>query len=490
MSQIHSKNSSICDRAEGTNEANPEFEALLDYLKHNRGCDLTGYKRSTLMRRFQHRMHSININSYQSYRQHLQSEPSEWLALLDDVLINVTTFFRDSEALLPSADRDAWVTLANEIIPQIIASKKPDEPIRVWSAACASGPEVYSLIILFAEALGIESCLQRVKFYATDIDEDALEQARQGIYQLREVTEIPLHLLEKYFEQTEQSYIFHPQLRRTIIFGRHNLVSDAPISKIDLLVCRNALMYFNADTQAKILIRFHFALNNNGFLFLGKAETLTTKKQIFTPVHLKHRIFAKGLKLGVDEHLLLSPRTSKKQAVDFLASHVRIWQTAFETSPFAQLAVDSNSCLIMANEQANALFGLTFNDVGRPLRSLKPGQIPRLCTSTKQVNRDFRPVTLKNVEWRTPTDTTYFDIFITPVFSSDGHRVGMNLTFTDFTSNKQLEKRLEHANLDLARVSKTLEQIKAALDTTHAELESTQQELETVYQEMQFIYKN
>lgn len=127
MSQIHSKNSSICNRAEGTNEANPEFEALLDYLKHSRGCDLTGYKRSTWMRRFQYRMQSMNINSYQSYRQYLQSEPSEWLALLDDVLINVTTFFRDT-----------WVTLANEIIPQIIASKEPDEPIRVWSAACAT----------------------------------------------------------------------------------------------------------------------------------------------------------------------------------------------------------------------------------------------------------------------------------------------------------------------------------------------------------------
>lgn len=481
MSQIHSKNSSICDRAEGTNEANPAFEALLDYLKHSRGCDLTGYKRSTLMRRFQHRMQSININSYQSYRQHLQSDSSEWLALLDDVLINVTTFFRD---------RDAWVTLANEIIPQIIASIEPQEPIRVWSAACASGPEVYSLIILFAEALGIESCLQRVKFYATDVDEAALEQARQGIYQPREITEIPPSLLEKYFEQTEQGYVFHPQLRRPIIFGRHNLASDAPISKIDLLVCRNALMYFNADTQANILIRFHFALKNNGFLFLGNAETLITKRQIFTSVNLKHRIFAKGLKLGVDEHLQISPPTRKKQAVDFLAPHVRLWQTAFETSPFAQLAVDSNTCLVMANEQANALFNLTFNDVGRPLRSLKPGEILGLCTSIKQLNSDFRPVTLKKVEWRTPTNTTYFDIFITPVFSSDGHLVGMNLTFTDVTDNKQLEKRLEQAHLELARVSQTLKQTQVTLYNTSAELESTQQELETVHQEMQFIEQN
>ncbi|HAA27541.1 MAG TPA: chemotaxis protein CheR, partial [Cyanobacteria bacterium UBA8553] len=204
------------------------------------------------------------------------------------------------------------------------------------------------------------------------------------------------------------------------------------------------------------------------------------------PVHFKHRIFAKGLKLGVNEHLQINPRTRKKQTVDFLGTHVRIWQTAFETSPFAQLAVDSNTCLVMANEQAIALFGLTLNDLGRPLGSLKPGQLFGLCTSIKQLYSDRRPVTVKNVEWTT-TDTTYFDILITPVFSSDTHLLGMNLTFTDMTGNKHLEKILEHANLELVRVSKTLEQTKAALDITHAELESTQQELETVHQELQFI---
>ncbi len=458
-------------------EAKREFEALLDYLKHGHGCDLTGYKRPSLMRRFAYRMQEIKIDSYRDYLHYLQSHPEECIGLLDTVFINVTTFFRD---------RDAWVTLAHEIIPKIIANSEPQEAIRVWSAACASGPEVYSLIILFAEALGIESCLQRVQFYATDVDEAALGQARQAIYQPREVTEIPPNLLEKYFKKAEQGYVFHPQLRRIIVFGRHNLAEDAPIPKIDLLVCRNALMYFNADTQATILIRFHFALKNNGFLFLGNAETLITQRPIFTPVNLKHRIFAKGLKLGVDEHLQINPRTRKKQTVDFLGTHVRIWQTAFETSPFAQLAVDSNTCLVMANEQAIALFGLTLNDLGRPLGSLKPGQLFGLCTSIKQLYSDRRPVTVKNVEWTT-TDTTYFDILITPVFSSDTHLLGMNLTFTDMTGNKHLEKILEHANLELVRVSKTLEQTKAALDITHAELESTQQELETVHQELQFI---
>ena len=459
-------------------EAKQDFEALLNYLKHSCGCDLTRYKHSTLMRRFAVRMLEIKIDNYQDYLHYLQNHPQESTALLDTVLINVTNFFRD---------RDAWDYLADKIIPQIIANKEPQEPIRVWSAACASGEEVYSLMMLFAEALGIESCLQRVKCYATDIDEAALEQAQQGFYQPKEVKDIPPHLLEKYFEQTERGYVFHPTLRSTILFGRHNLAEDAPMSKIDLLACRNALMYFNLETQATILIRFHFALKNNGFLFLGNAETASANRPIFTPVNLKHRIFAKGLKLGVEEHLQLTGRSRKKQAALPLLTPDCFWKTAFETSPFAQLALDFNNYLILANKQANALFSLTFNDVGRPLRSLNPGKVFGLYTAIKQLHKDNLPVTLKHVEWIAPNGITYFDIFIAPVFDLQGRLLGVNLTFTDVTGNQPLQKTIEQANLELTRVSQALEEAKAQLDVTQAELESTQKELETVYEEMQFI---
>lgn len=269
-------------------ETNPEFEALLDYLKRDRGCDLTGYKRATLMRRFGHRMRIININSYSSYLQYLQRHSEEYQTLLNDVLINVTSFFRDA---------DAWSYLGSEIIPEIIANKQPDEPIRAWSAGCATGQEIYSLLILLSETLGIESCQKRVRCYATDADNVAIEQARKGTYSAQEITDIPANWVEKYFVLTEQGYMFEPQLRRTIVFGKHDLVKDAPMSKIDLLICRNVLIYLNSETQASILVRFHFALKNTGFLFLGKSEIPVNRRQIFTPVHTKHRVYTKGLKL-------------------------------------------------------------------------------------------------------------------------------------------------------------------------------------------------
>ena len=417
-----------------SSQAHPEFEALLDYLKYNRGCDLKGYKRSTLMRRFQHRMQSININNYPSYLQYLQSHSQEYLALLNDVLINVTEFFRD---------RDAWDYLAAEIIPRIIASKPPNEQIRVWSAGCASGQEIYSLLILLAEALGIESCLARVQCFATDVDEAALRQARQATYSAQEMTNIPADLREKYFKQTEQGYVFHSTLRRTLNFGRHDLAKDAPMSRLDLLICRNVLIYFNPEVQASILVRFHFGLQNTGFLFLGQAEALIHRRQIFTLLNRKHCVYAKGLELELEDYLSINPKSARKQAIDLLTTQSHFWQTAFETSPVAQLAVDLNGYLIGANEQANLLFGLTLDDWMRPLQELAPGKLIGSYASMKTFYHKHRPVTLKQREWSTSNSTRYFDIVLAPVFNAQKQLLGITLTFLDVTACRQLAEKLE-----------------------------------------------
>ena len=272
-------------------EANPEFEALLDYLKHNRGCNLTGYKRSTLMRRVTHRMQRIGIDSYQNYLQHLQCDIEEHLALLQDVLINFTGFFRDP---------DAWVYLTSEIIPKITTNQHPSKPIRVWSAGCSTGQEIYSFLILMSESLGIEFCLQHLQCYATDIDKDALQKAQKAIYSDLEVIGIHSERLEKYFQKTEHGYVFYPDLHRLIVFDHHDLMQDAPIHAIDLLICRNVLMYFTEEAQASILARFHFAISKTGFLFLGQVEMLVQHRRFFTPVTLKQRFYNKELNLDFE----------------------------------------------------------------------------------------------------------------------------------------------------------------------------------------------
>ncbi len=278
-------------------EANPTFEALLNYLRRSYSFDFTGYKRSSLMRRVQHRMRMIPIESYSDYVAYLEGHPEELIHLFNTILINVTGFFRDASA---------WEYVAKSIVPLITARKSSDEPIRVWSAGCASGEETYTLAMVLAEALGMEHYGARVRIYSTDLDEEALNQARQGSYLSTEVAGIPPALLNQYFEQADDRYVICKDLRRAIIFCRHNLIHDAPMSNIDLLVCRNVLIYFNIETQIRVLVRFHFGLKDSGFLFLGNTEIVPTEMgEVFTRVDLRHHIFTKLPRVKLSTDLLI-----------------------------------------------------------------------------------------------------------------------------------------------------------------------------------------
>ncbi|MFP5284458.1 MAG: CheR family methyltransferase, partial [Thermoanaerobaculia bacterium] len=225
-----------------------EFTRLLEYLKATRGFDFSAYKVSSLMRRIQKRMREVGVESYSAYTDFLEVHPHEFGPLFDTILINVTSFFRDPAA---------WDYLAQSVLPRLVEEKGEDGRIRIWSAGCASGEEAYSLAMLLCEAVGEEAFRQRVKIYATDADEGVLVFARQGAYEPRQVTDVPGELLEKYFEANGSRHVFRADLRRCLIFGRHDLIQDAAISRLDLLVCRNTLMYFNSETQEKILARFH-----------------------------------------------------------------------------------------------------------------------------------------------------------------------------------------------------------------------------------------
>ena len=240
------------------------------------------------MRRVAMRAQILHLDSFADYMDYLEVHPEEFPQLFNTVLINVTSFFRDPPA---------WDYLAREVLPGILREKKSGEPLRVWSAGCASGEEAYTAAILLAEAMGVEAFRNQVKIYATDIDEDALNVARQGTYGEKDLQPIDEQLRCKYFEPLNGRYIFRVDLRRSVIFGRHDLTQDAPISRLDLLICRNTIMYFNSEAQARILARFHFALNDSGRLFLGRAELLLTHGNLFTPLDLKARAFAKSCRI-------------------------------------------------------------------------------------------------------------------------------------------------------------------------------------------------
>ena len=456
-----------------------DFENLLQYLRINRGFDFTGYKRSTLMRRVTKQMETLNIDSFGNYQDYLEVHPDEFKNLFNTILINVTAFFRDSSA---------WDYLAKEIIPNIIKNKPKDGLIRFWSAGCASGQEAYTLAIIVAEILGVEEFRQRVKIYATDVDEEALTQSRQASYSAKNIIEIPLGLRDKYFDIVNKNYIFRQDLRRCVIFGRHDLLQDAPISRLDLLICRNTLMYFNSEIQGKIINRFHFALNDHGYLFLGKAEMLVMHSNLFVPIDLKNRIFSKVSLGNIHNRQLVMKSSEGKESADNVSFEGRrIRELAFDTASSAQVVIDNHGTLIMINEQARNLFNLTVKDLNRPFQDLELSYRPvELRSLIEQVYSERHPITLTNVErYQTNSEVQHLDLRVIPLQHNDQTILGVTISFNDITRQIKLQTALQRSRQELETTNEELQSTNEELETTNEELQSTNEELETTNEELQ-----
>jgi two-component system CheB/CheR fusion protein len=454
-----------------------DLEALLSFLKRTRGFDFTGYKRPSLERRISKRLKTVGCQGFGDYLDYLEVHPEEFPELFNTVLINVTSFFRDDST---------WTYIAENVVPAVIARRQP-APIRVWSAGCATGEEAYTLAMIFAEVLGTDRFADEIKIYATDADEEALSKARLAVYSAREVGGVPAPMLEKYFDASDGQYAFRKDLRRQVIFGRHDLVQDAPISRVDLLVCRNTLMYFNAETQAKILQRFQFALNDHGVLFLGRAETLMTHTSTFAPLDVKRRISTKlpvpRNNNGRDRLLGLM----EQQTPDTNAQTSRLREVALDGHATAQLLVDTEGVLVLANERARGLFGLSRSDIRRPLQDLKISYRPvELRSAIDQAYAERRPVTMRGVEWPSLTgDARWLDVNVVPLVDGlGGDLLGASISFADVTLAKRLQVELDVANQTLATAYEELQSTNEELETMNEELQSTNKELQAMNDEL------
>ncbi len=459
-------------------ETDQSFEALLEYLRQNRGFDFTGYKRPSLMRRVDRRMQTINIQTFEDYLDYLEVHPEEFAHLFDTILINVTGFFRD----LP-----AWDYLRHEILPRILATKKNSDPIRIWSAGCASGEETYSLAIVFAEALGEEACRERVKIYASDVDEEALTVARQGTYSANASEPLAAERKERFFERSNSKLVFKSDLRRSIIFGRHDLLHDAPISHLDLLVCRNTFMYFNADTQGRILAGFHFALNNDGILFLGRAELLFTHGDLFSPVDVKHRMFSKIPHANARERWTTTAQSGNSEAINHATRYFRLRDVALDASPVARLVLNANGQVALTTQKLRETFGLTQQDIGRPLQDLEISYRPiELRSLVDQAYAERRIISKSNVERRLPSgEMEYYDVSVTPLADNNNGILGAIVTFQDVTQYRKLQNEIQESNRKLETAYEELQSAHEELETTNEELQSTNEELQTTNEELQ-----
>ncbi|HEY2261115.1 MAG TPA: CheR family methyltransferase [Streptosporangiaceae bacterium] len=458
------------------NNQDRDFDELLLMMKESRGFDFTGYKRSTLERRVNRRIAIVGRASFAEYRDFLELQPEEFSHLFDSMLINVTGFFRDPLA---------WQALQEQVIPELLSAKGAKAPVRVWSAGCATGEEAYTLAIVLAEAMGTDQFRERVKIYATDLDEGALQQARVGSYEASALADVPEKLVDTYFEPAVGTRrAFRRDLRRQIIFGRNDLTHDAPISRVDLMSVRNTLMYFNAETQASIVRRFHFALADPGYLFLGKAEMLLNHSERFQPVDLRKRLFRK-LPSAMME---LGPSASWNDAAGREQFGDRLEGAALASGPAVQLAVDLAGKLRVANSAAETLFNLRPRDRGRPFHDLDVSYRPaELRSRIDQVRKELRPIELHDVEWLRPggLEPGYYDISIVPLFGAPGELIGVGVNFADVTRYRRVRDELSYANTELERAYEELQSLNEELETTNEELQSTNEELETTNEELQ-----
>ena len=454
--------------------ATSDLESLLEHIKSVRGFDFTGYKRPSLQRRFAKRMQAVRAESFEAYRDYLDAHPDEFVELFNTILINVTSFFRDAPA---------WDYLRREVVPRIVEEAQARDSIRVWSTGCASGEEAYSLAICFAEALSEAEVSGRVKIYATDIDGEALAEGRHGVYASAKLENVPDDLRTRYFERHDHHWIVAAPLRRAVIFGRHDIVHDPPISRIDLLASRNTLIYFTPETQQGILANFHFALQPSGYLFLGKSERMLGRSTLFTPVDVKRRVFQKLQRVdGQDAARRLPP-----DSADLDGRDKSIRDAGFETAPVAQLVVDRNGNVTLANLQARTLFNLGRPDIGRPLRELDVSYKPvELRTPIEQAYSERRAIAIRDIEWNPQDgDPRVMDIQVAPLLAADGALVGVGISFVDVTRYKRLQDSVEESKHVVETAYEELQSTTEELETTNEELQSTNEELETTNEELQ-----
>ena len=259
-----------------------DLATIFSIIKATTGQDFSSYKRNTVIRRIERRMAVNDVAGLKKYIVLLETNTKEIHALAQEILIGVTSFFRDSEA---------FEVLRRDIIPRLFENRNPDDPIRIWHACCATGEEVYSTAILIREYLDEQKIDRKVQFFASDIDATSIAQARSGLYSDGIEADVSEERLKNFFVRVEGRWQIVKGLREMIVFAHHNLLKDPPFSKLDLLVCRNFLIYLTPDMQGRLMPLFHLALRPEGILFLGSAETTGRDSDLFSPLDKKWKIY-------------------------------------------------------------------------------------------------------------------------------------------------------------------------------------------------------
>ena len=469
----------------GVPETDPEFRSLLEKLSSQYNFDFREYKEASLARRIRTRMSQVRVDGFTAYAEYLAQHPDEHVALFNTILINVTGFFRDP---------DAWKVLASDVIPRIVSDAAESRSIRIWSAGCSSGEEPHSVAMLLAEHLGERAGEFLIKIYGTDVDEDALSTARHGLYRLDQLKDMPPEMVERYFVRDGQLYRFRRDLRRWCIFGSHNLTQAPPLSHIDLLLCRNVLIYFTSDLQERILARFHYACREDGYLFLGRSDSLLARSRLFAPRNLKWRVFQRMPSTARQVAAVLPDRAAPQgPPLGEPASRAELHgppnraQRALEALPAAVMVIDMTDTILTWNTAAEQLFDIPVsNALARKFRDLDVSyRVEGLRARIEDVKARHAATRMENTTFaRRDGSQVHADIAISPL--SEGSRLlGVVVFAVEATEHARLKEQMTRVAEQHATAIEELQSTNEELETTNEELQSTNEELETTNEELQ-----
>ncbi|MCQ4313609.1 PAS domain S-box protein [Pseudomonas stutzeri] len=470
---------------------------ILAALRSRTGHDFRHYKQATVLRRIERRMQVNALRDMPSYARFLQSSPEETPALLADMLIGVTNFFRD---------REAFEALERDIIPSLFEQKADTEDkfLRVWAAACSTGEEAYSLAMLLAdqaEISGVKGEIQS-QVFATDIDDRALETARAGVYPEAILTDVPPSRLRQYFVKGQNHYRMQKELRETILFARHNILRDPPFSRLDLISCRNLMIYLDRDIQLEVLRMFHFALNPGGYLFLGSSETADACSHLFAPVDKKNRIYRArevgaalrraptgpyhGFSLTAPSHPPFSEPSKRNRKFSFADVH----QRALEQYAPPSVIVNHDGEIVHMSDRAGNFLRYVGGEPSLNLTTLVHPQLRlELRTALYQATHTGKSIEARRVRLERDGRSFYVNMVVRPFRDNEAGSDYMLVLFDeveDCMDSNTLEDP-ETKDSVLTQLEAELQQTKERLQVTMEHSETSTEELRASNEELQAI---
>ncbi|RKN83463.1 chemotaxis protein CheB [Ulvibacterium marinum] len=492
------------------------LKKILSAVQRFSGVDFSYYKRPTIIRRIDRRIAINQMADHLGYLEFLGESKAEQEALFQDLLIKVTAFFRDPEI---------FAELAEKVLPQLLADQVPDKPIRIWVTACATGEEVYSIAIALFELLGGLTAghnmhRTKIQIFASDMSEVAINKARAGIYSATEMEPLSKRQREQYFTKTDGSYKVVKPIRDSIVFAVHNFLKDPPFGKVDLVSCRNVLIYMEPVLQKKLFATLHYALNENGFLLLGKSETTGTSSDLFVPFSKQAKIFTR--KPGSGRFFQVPDRQGKNTAApafkkmpmkrssktDFrknaesvlisrytpasviVDEHMEIVHISGEVAPFLEPS---------SGKPTHELMKMARKELAFELRNA----IDKAKTTQESIIKEGIPVKNNGERFSANIEIVPLTETVDPHYLILFQKESPNTSFwgrawkklkPSFTAseknhvqqrNTALERELEQAREDMRRISEDQEAFNEELQSTNEEMQSSNEEMQSLNEELE-----